>query len=169
MKNPARKSLGFQMMLAARLYRARMAALLGGIGLFPGQEQALQSLGAEDGATMGDLARVLRVRPPTISKTIARLSQQGLVERRMSADDARSVRVFLTDQGRATLSHIDAAIETLEADIIESLEDKGAKRFKKALRRITRDMSIRLDPQGITGLDALIEADEDTPLFDEEA
>jgi len=86
MKHPSRKSLGFQLMLTARLHRTRMAMLLGETGLFAGQEQALQVLAANDGATMGDLSRVLRVRPPTVSKTIARLSAQGLVERQVRMD-----------------------------------------------------------------------------------
>ena len=56
-----------------------MAMLLGEIGLFPGQEQALQVLAQHDnGMTMGELSRTLHVRPPTASKTIARLTAQGL-------------------------------------------------------------------------------------------
>ena len=41
----------------------------------------LQALAAEGALTMGELAAILRVRPPTASKTISRLSALGLVAR----------------------------------------------------------------------------------------
>lgn len=166
MKHPARKSIGFQLMLAARLYRTRMALLLDDLGLFPGQEQTLQVLAASDGATMGELSRVLRVRPPTVSKTIARLTTQGLVERKMSVDDARVVRVHLTPAGHERLQRLDQVVEAIEAELQEILDDKEARRIRKLLRRVTKGLNRIVDPEGLdtAGLDDetdLAFADED--------
>lgn len=153
MKHPARKSIGFQLMLAARLYRTRMALLLDEIGLFPGQEQTLQILATQNGATMGELARVLRVRPPTISKTIARLTQQGLVERHSSEQDGRVVRVHLTAAGLARLDDVERAAEAIEAEILEFLEEKDAKRLRKTLRRVARGLNLIVDPDNSAELE----------------
>lgn len=160
MKHPSRKSLGFQLMLTARLHRTRMAMLLGEIGLFAGQEQALQVLAANDGATMGDLSRVLRVRPPTVSKTIARLSAQGLVERRPSSEDGRVICVHLTEDGRATLSRVDEATEILERELHNLLDDKDSKRLRKLLRRLTKGLAGIIDPEGEGALDLLANDDD---------
>lgn len=159
MKHPARKQLGFQLMLAARLQRTRMAVQLETIGLFPGQEQTLQALAASDGATMGDLSRTLRVRPPTISKTIARLTAQGLVDRRVSSKDGRVVRVHLTDEGRAKLAAIEEMSAQVETELFDILGDKEAKRLRKLLRELSKGLAGIVDPDGAQGLDEMTAAD----------
>lgn len=148
MKHPGRKSIGFQLMLAARLHRTRMATLLGEIGLFPGQEQALQILAQNpDGMSMGDLSRTLHVRPPTASKTIARLAAQGLVERDGKSPDGRVVRVKLTEAGNEKLVRIDAATAQLESEVTALFDTKEGKRLRKSLRRIAKQLGDHVDPE----------------------
>jgi DNA-binding MarR family transcriptional regulator len=53
--------------------------------------------------TLGDLARAEQVRPPTISKLIAILEAQRLVERQPDATDGRIVRVRATARGTKLL------------------------------------------------------------------
>ena len=132
-------------MHAARLHRARAARLLQEEGLFPGQEQVLSALAQEDGRTMGELAAILRVRPPTASKAVARLAAQGLVERRTADGDGRLVRVALTDDGRSRAASIDRIWKVLEKEAVEGLDGKDRKRLRKSLRRISRNLS------GLTG------------------
>lgn len=140
-----------------------MAMLLGEIGLFPGQEQALQVLAQhEDGMTMGDLSRTLHVRPPTASKTIARLAAQGLVERESSSPDGRVVRVGLTDLGREKLERIDHATEQLEKELGDLFDNKESKRLRKALRRIAQQLGESVDPDG----DSAALADDDAEADD---
>ncbi len=141
MKTNTQKTVGQQLMLASRLHRARMAELLAEIGIFPGQEVVLQALSGTEGATMGELSRTLRVRPPTISKTITRLAAQGLVARRSRTDDARIVLVTLTAEGEAKLSRIAELTSLMEEDIAELLDDKDAKRLRKLLRRLSKGLA----------------------------
>lgn len=53
--------------------------------------------------TLGDLARVEQVRPPTISKLIVVLEAKGLVDRIVDAADKRIVRVKATARGTKLL------------------------------------------------------------------
>ncbi|ALK08245.1 MarR family winged helix-turn-helix transcriptional regulator [Blastochloris viridis] len=149
MKNAAAKdahvkTVGYRLNHTARLQRARTAKLLTGLGLFPGQETVLKLLAEHDGRTMGDLAGALRVRPPTASKTIARLTAQGLVERRAVNGDGRLVRVHLTEPGRTRASAIDGIWHTLEQEMLEGLDGKDRKRLRKLLRRIEKNLAGRL-------------------------
>lgn len=159
MKNSTQKTVGQQLMLASRLYRARMAELLTEIGIFPGQEVVLQALANGEGATMGELSRVLRVRPPTVSKTITRLSAQGLVERRSREDDARIVLVALTKEGASKLERVGELTTIMEDEIDSILDDKEAKRLRKLLRRLSKGMAkhshhaSELDNETETGID----------------
>lgn len=52
---------------------------------------------------IGELAAHERVRPPSMTRTVTALEDQGYVQRQQHATDARLVVVHLTDKGRATL------------------------------------------------------------------
>ena len=74
MKDGFEKKIGQRLHHVARLQRALAARRLQEIGLFPGQETVLKLLAESDGRTMTELAGALKVRPPTASKTVGRLS-----------------------------------------------------------------------------------------------
>jgi DNA-binding MarR family transcriptional regulator len=151
-------------MLAARLHRTRMAILLDEIGLFPGQEQALQVLAQNKGGmTMGELSRTLHVRPPTTSKTIARLAAQDLVERDGTSPDGRVVRVRLTATGLDKLARVDAATAQIETEMNDLFDAKENKRLRKALRRIAKKLGEAVDPNADPDLLADDELDEEEP------
>lgn len=135
---PYRKTIGAHLQHAARLHRALVARKLAMVGLYPGQEQVLKALAAGEVATMGDLAAALRIRPPTASKTIARLSAQGLVERRSTGADGRLVHVGLTDAGRAKAEAIDDIWFAVEDEMIGEFDPKERKRLRKLLRRLEK-------------------------------
>ena len=148
MKEPSQKPVGYRLKHTARLQKALSARLLADLGLFPGQEAVLKLLTEEDGRTMGDLASALRVRPPTASKTIARLTTQGLVERRATDGDGRLVRVFLTAAGRERGGAIDEVWETLESEMVAGLDSKEKKRLRKLLRKVEKNLALRLGADG---------------------
>jgi len=57
----------------------------------------------EGDLTIGQLAAHERVQPPSMTRTVNALAENGYVERRSSADDGRSVIVALAEKGRETL------------------------------------------------------------------
>lgn len=150
MKSPYSKTVGFELLHAARLHRARSAQLLGEIGLFPGQEQVLTLL-AEKERTMGELAVSLRVRPPTASKTIARLTAQGLITRLGSNGDGRTVRVGLTEEGRRRAETVEAVWDALEAEAVAGLDAKDRRRLRKLLRKLGGNVSSRPNGHALDG------------------
>ncbi len=54
-----------------------------------------------DGQTQQDLVAGTNMKAPTISVAIRNLEEEGLVRREPDPKDQRSVRVYLTDRGRA--------------------------------------------------------------------
>ncbi|MEM8978889.1 MAG: MarR family transcriptional regulator [Pseudomonadota bacterium] len=54
----------------------------------------------QDGRTPVELARAFQVAKTTMTHTLAGLEKRELIEMRPNPDDARSKRVWLTDQGR---------------------------------------------------------------------
>jgi DNA-binding MarR family transcriptional regulator len=149
-KHPSAKSVGWALVQAARLHRSRMGDKLGELGLFAGQEQVLQALAAEGAMTMGELAALLHVRPPTASKTVSRLSALKLVERRAEPGDGRVVRVRLTQEGERKAALIEKLWEEVEAEFLDGFDPKDRKRLRKFLRKIAKNLAALTgaDPQG---------------------
>ncbi|MFM9976113.1 MAG: MarR family winged helix-turn-helix transcriptional regulator [Beijerinckiaceae bacterium] len=130
--------------LAARRHRVRTAALLVELGLFPGQDLVLQSLGKQDGMTMGEIADQLSIRPPTASKMIARMTAQGLLERRGKEDDARLVAVFITDAGKALIEKLGKIAKKIEKDALVGFDDKDIRRLRRNLKRVAKNLGGQL-------------------------
>ena len=67
------------------------------------QGSVLGRLDREGSRSIGDLAQVERVRPQSMTQTIADLEADGLIERRADPSDGRRTLVELTEQGLQTL------------------------------------------------------------------
>lgn len=132
--------VGQSLILAARRHRARQAALLAELGLFPGQDQVLKALLARDGLTMSEVAAELQIRPPTISKMAARMGAEGLVERRSASADARLVTIHITDAGRGLAERLQAVSKKLEKQMLKDMDDKDSRRLRRLLKRAARNL-----------------------------
>jgi len=75
----------------------------------PSNELSIAAIGVlgvlirEGDMTIGQLAAHERVQPPSMTRTVTALVEDGYVERRPSAADGRSVIVALSEKGRETL------------------------------------------------------------------
>lgn len=58
------------------------------------------------GVTVSDLSRLLHVKPPSITAPLNALEKRGMVRREQDKEDRRAVRVFITDEGMALLTHM---------------------------------------------------------------
>ncbi|WP_245396625.1 MarR family winged helix-turn-helix transcriptional regulator [Jiella sonneratiae] len=110
------------------------------VGLYPGQDSVLVAIGEEDGISLRDLAEKLAVRPPTVTKTIARLVGQGLVEKRASENDLRQSRAFLTVAGQAAVEDVKRAQKSLERRALGGFSPKERKNFRRYLMRIRENL-----------------------------
>jgi len=162
LRPPGSRSVGWALVQAARLHRARTGDRLAKIGLFAGQEQVVQVLAAAGTMTMGDLAALLRVRPPTASKTVTRLAALGIVERRAEAGDGRVVRVRLTEVGLAKAQAIEAIQEEVEAELLDHLDKGDRRRLRKLLRKAAKGLAEAAGAAGqATEIDAEIEGEDE--------
>jgi DNA-binding MarR family transcriptional regulator len=130
-----------QLHASARLVRTALAAKLNGHGFHAGQDQVMLALFQEDGQTPGQLATRLGVKPPTITKTINRLSAQGHLEKRPSSEDQRQSNVFLTSGGRDTIRDIERAVKKTEKQALKGLDKKERRTLTKLLARIEENLT----------------------------
>lgn len=114
-------SLDFLLAQICKLHYARVHTLLEELGLYRGQPPVLFALWEQEGATHGELAARLHVKPATITKMIKRMEKAGFVERRSDPQDQRVSRVYLTDAGRSIREQVEQVWRTLEEETFEGL------------------------------------------------
>jgi DNA-binding MarR family transcriptional regulator len=141
-----KRSTMTQLVLSARAGRTALSGRLAGMGLYPGQDAVLLALGVEDGLSLRDLAERLAVRPPTITKTVARLTTQELVEKRASDTDARQSHAFLTEKGRALVAKVRETQRTVERSALRGMSEKERKTLRKLLQKVERNLGLDVEP-----------------------
>jgi DNA-binding MarR family transcriptional regulator len=90
-----------------RLQRRLRQEALG--GLSPGQASALGSVRRLGQPTLGELAAVEQVQPPSMTRIVAALSDAGMVRREADPTDRRSARVRITPAGERAIERMRTA------------------------------------------------------------
>ncbi len=101
--------------LAVRALRAQLDRGLQASGLRLGQYQLLRLLWEQDGLTPRELADRLTVEMPTVTRTVQRMVRDGFARREAHPQDARSVRIYLTERGH----HLRRRVEAIFAEETE--------------------------------------------------
>jgi DNA-binding MarR family transcriptional regulator len=99
-------ALASQLRLAvARLSRRiRQETAIAGEALTSSSQAALASIEALGPITLGELAAVEQVQPPTMTRIVARLEEYGYATRVVDPADRRVARAAITDSGRELLA-----------------------------------------------------------------
>lgn len=109
--------LGFVLAAAARKLAKFYTAALSGRPISPSQLVVLRRLWGEDGTTLRDLAPRAALDPTSLNWIADQLEKGGFVERRRDDRDRRSVRLWLTTDGRRLESDLAPELERWETAI----------------------------------------------------
>ncbi len=90
-----------ELRLSIQRLARRIRSMQGDEDITEGQRSVLFALAKSGAQTLGSLSEHERVTPPSMNRTINALVAAGLVTRVTAADDARKVRLDLSDAGRA--------------------------------------------------------------------
>jgi len=125
---------------ASKLMRAAADEAYGRHGVRLGQNLVLAALADEDGLTPGELAQRLQVTTPTIVKMATRMDAAGLLSRRRDPKDARLVRLYLSDRGRAAAGPIEDERLRLQERALAGLSDAQRRELEGALAHVIRNL-----------------------------
>ena len=109
-----------------RDHKGYAAALLREMNLHPGQELVLMHLHERDGQTQSELLASIGLDHSTLSKTLRRMQEAGLLVREQAEHDRRVLVVRLTDKGNAMREPIAAMWRTLEEVTLRNLSPQQA-------------------------------------------
>lgn len=114
--------------------------MLSELGLHPGQEIILMHLWQKDGQSQKQLAQLLHVQAPTVTKMLQRLEQTGILERRQSSSDNRVMHVWLTETGKNLEPKVVAIWAELEQRNLKYLNKQEKTEFQKILKKILKGL-----------------------------
>ncbi|MEA2475916.1 MAG: hypothetical protein QOC87_115 [Actinomycetota bacterium] len=101
--------LDTQLVARLRLAVSRLARRLrqeAETGVSPSMLSALSSIERLGPCTLGELAAHERIQPPTLTRVVSRLHEDGLVERIPDPTDRRIIRVQLSTQGKSFIQRV---------------------------------------------------------------
>lgn len=100
---PRTDSAAAESLFVSTVRLARRLRQVADARLTPSQHSVMMSIRRHGPLTLGELAEIERVAQPTISRVVAKLEGDGLVERLPDANDGRVVRVVATADGAELL------------------------------------------------------------------
>jgi DNA-binding MarR family transcriptional regulator len=98
-------------------------------GLSPAQASALGTVNRLGRPSLGELASIEQVQPPSMTRIVTNLAASGMVTREADASDRRSVRVRITPAGARALERIRTA---KNAFLLRRLGDLSADEQRRA-------------------------------------
>ncbi|WP_309107457.1 MarR family winged helix-turn-helix transcriptional regulator [Arthrobacter sp.] len=128
----------------ARAHRGFAAGLLRALDLHPGQELVLMHLFDRDGQTQSELLASVGLDHSTVSKTLRRMQDAGLLIRQPADHDRRVMVVHLTEKGRAMREPIASMWQTLEETTTRNLSPQQAESVMTAADAIVKAINSRI-------------------------
>ncbi|WP_238146788.1 MarR family winged helix-turn-helix transcriptional regulator [Ornithinimicrobium murale] len=115
--------------------RVRFETTTGGVA--PHQMSVIIRL-AESSRTSGELAAIERVSAPSMSRTVGKLVELGLVERASDSEDGRVVRLSLTPAGQRQLDEHRARRDAWMTERLDGLTDEEQDLLARASELLNR-------------------------------
>lgn len=126
---------------AQRRLSKELDRVLAQVGASAEQWRVLDKLSDERGRPIGDLAQVLSMNPPTMTKLIDRMVAAGVVQRIVDDEDSRRVLVFITDAGLVLFGKLSQKAGEFHDGLAESLNAREAQQLSKLLGHLTHRLN----------------------------
>lgn len=110
------------------------------LGLRVPEWRVLACLADADGAMVTRLARLSLLEQSRLTRILDQMEDRGLIRRRPDPQDARRVRVYQTDEGRALSERLVEDARTHESQLLKQLAPKDAQAIKPVLKALLASM-----------------------------
>ncbi|WP_017315652.1 MarR family winged helix-turn-helix transcriptional regulator [Mastigocladopsis repens] len=140
-EKPMQETMCCLILQVCKAHRNQAAMVLAELGLHTGQETLLMHLWEKDGLIQCELALLMQVEAPTLTKMIHRMEKAGLLERRKDEEDARICRIYLTDEGRSLQEPVTCVWNLLEKRILANLTLEEQLLFRRLLLQVRDNLT----------------------------
>lgn len=130
--------------LIARLHRFahnRLESRLQERGFTVENWRILEALAGRSGYSMGELASLVLMNHPALTKMIDRMVAGGLVHRSLDPADQRRVLVFATDRGKAICAQLRTVVAQHEQEFYQAIGNATARRIEGVLTAVDQSLA----------------------------
>ena len=139
MTAPPRTDLGSALRLSVLRLSRRLRQESAGTGeITPSQLSALTVLAKQGELTLGELAAIERIAPPSMTRIAARLEASGLLERRSDVSDRRVARVAISASGLELLARTRRRGDAFVSSQLEALTGEERDLLARAVPLLER-------------------------------
>jgi MarR family transcriptional regulator, organic hydroperoxide resistance regulator len=135
----SRENLGFLLAKASQRWNELLAAGFSEHGFSevrPSYGSVLVPLFEEDSLRIGEIARRSRLSKQTMTTMVRLAERDGLVVREPDPEDARAVRVWLSDRARRFAPVAEQVAKRLDERVADILGEPGQRRLRDALTKL---------------------------------
>jgi DNA-binding MarR family transcriptional regulator len=137
------KYLAYLLASANRRMRLGLAQSIAAEDVTEEHWRILQVLSDEQGRSMGELAELVLLNHPALTKNIDRLVSRGLVQRAADPQDSRKVLVYISDRGIETVARLKKSVDTHHDEVEEALGQRKAMQLKRLLGEFIEELQRR--------------------------
>lgn len=123
-----------------RCFNKKLNEKITPLGLHASQWGMILYLNEKKDCTQVEISQYLNVEAPTVTRTLARLEDMGLVERNISANDKREKRISLTGRAKEIFSQCMEASDELEKEALEGISPDELELFNAVLEKMMRNL-----------------------------
>jgi DNA-binding MarR family transcriptional regulator len=135
------KEVAWELGETSRMLRRQFNRHAAAVGATSAQWRAMFRLSREPGMKQVELAERLDVEPITVGRTIDRLEEAGLVERRRDPVDRRVWRLYLTGKADPLIERLKVVAEEVLAGALAGIEPDEIVALRGTLERIRENVS----------------------------
>lgn len=109
--------------------------------LHVGQDNLLSRLWSGDGITQMQLCEHLKCEPPTVTNMVKTLEQNGFILRKRDEQDARVMRIYLTDEGQELEKPVDLKWKRQQEKLLHSISLEERLVLRELMQRMEKNLS----------------------------
>jgi DNA-binding MarR family transcriptional regulator len=137
----SKKEVAWELGETSRMLRRQFNRHAAAVGATSAQWRAMFRLSREPGMKQVELADRLDVEPITAGRTIDRLEEAGLVERRRDPVDRRVWRLYLTETAEPMIVRLKVVAEDVLAGALQGIDKAELAAMRKTLEKIRENVS----------------------------
>ena len=146
MRYRIQENIAYALAQANRDVHLRFCELLKTEGIKVEHWRILEVLSDESGRSMGDLAGMVLMNHPALTKMIDRMVASGIVHRSLDPADNRRVLVFVTDKGLEFYRRAHDHAVKLDREFNDQIGADNAAELKRMLRLVSSSQGHRTPP-----------------------
>lgn len=120
-----------------------------GSGLNPGQAGILFTLMKHGTLSQKDLASNLHIKAPSVTASLQKMEQKGLIERKIDEDDKRIIRIEITRKGEELLTRLHGMSSEMQEMLCKGMTEEEIETYKRLLlqsfKNLTENKEVQLE------------------------